>query len=66
LGASLGKAVIAEGIETPSQLARLRELGCAFGQGYLLARPMSAPQAGALLAAREPGARRTAPLAAAA
>jgi EAL domain-containing protein (putative c-di-GMP-specific phosphodiesterase class I) len=38
-GRSLDLAVIAEGIETPEQLERLRELGCEFGQGYLLARP---------------------------
>jgi diguanylate cyclase (GGDEF)-like protein/PAS domain S-box-containing protein len=31
--------VIAEGIETPQQLEQVRELGCAFGQGYLLGRP---------------------------
>jgi diguanylate cyclase (GGDEF)-like protein/PAS domain S-box-containing protein len=42
LGAALGKRVIAEGIETPAQLERLLELGCGFGQGYLLSRPMTA------------------------
>jgi EAL domain-containing protein (putative c-di-GMP-specific phosphodiesterase class I) len=31
---------VAEGIETAQQLERLRALGCPFGQGYLLARPM--------------------------
>lgn len=31
--------VTAEGIETPGQLACLRELGCELGQGYLLGRP---------------------------
>ena len=41
LGGSLGKAVVAEGIETDSQLDQLREMGCQFGQGYHLARPMS-------------------------
>lgn len=30
---------IAEGIETPDQLTRLRDLGCRYGQGYHLARP---------------------------
>ena len=44
LGRSLGRAVIAEGIETPAQLDRLRELGCVLGQGYLLARPRRAPE----------------------
>ena len=35
----LDLAVVAEGIETPEQLAVLRDLGCDFGQGYLLAPP---------------------------
>lgn len=39
LGRSLGLHVVAEGIETADQLARLQELGCDQGQGYLLARP---------------------------
>jgi diguanylate cyclase (GGDEF)-like protein/PAS domain S-box-containing protein len=44
LGRSLGKKVIAEGIETPEQLAALRRLGVPIGQGYLLSRPLSAAQ----------------------
>jgi diguanylate cyclase (GGDEF)-like protein/PAS domain S-box-containing protein len=47
LGQALGKTVIAEGIETPEQLAQLRNLGCEFGQGYLLARPLSPEMAAA-------------------
>jgi len=39
LGSSLGKMVVAEGIETDSQLVQLRDMGCRLGQGYLLARP---------------------------
>ena len=39
LARSLGLDVIAEGIETQSQLAALRELGVEFGQGFLLGRP---------------------------
>jgi len=50
LGHSLGRAVIAEGIESPAQLAKLRELGCGFGQGYLLARPLSPEMAETWLA----------------
>ena len=42
LGRSLGKSVVAEGIETPRQLEALREMGCRLGQGYLLSRPKSA------------------------
>jgi EAL domain-containing protein (putative c-di-GMP-specific phosphodiesterase class I) len=32
--------VVAEGIETQAQLDRLRELGCEYGQGFLIARPV--------------------------
>jgi diguanylate cyclase (GGDEF)-like protein len=49
LGRSLGKRVIAEGIETPDQLETLRELGVPCGQGYLLSRPLPAEQVPALL-----------------
>jgi EAL domain-containing protein (putative c-di-GMP-specific phosphodiesterase class I) len=31
---------IAEGIETPVQLEKLRNLGCDFGQSYLFSRPL--------------------------
>ncbi len=44
LGHSLKKSVIAEGIETPAQLQRLRELGCEFGQGFYLSEPLRADQ----------------------
>lgn len=39
LGKTLNFKVIAEGIETQSQLDTLRELGCLYGQGYFFARP---------------------------
>ena len=42
LGHSLGLLVVAEGVETPLQLSRLRELGCDHGQGYLFGRPRPA------------------------
>jgi diguanylate cyclase (GGDEF)-like protein/PAS domain S-box-containing protein len=42
LGRSLGIRTVAEGIETPRQLARLRELGCELGQGYLIQPPVPA------------------------
>jgi EAL domain-containing protein (putative c-di-GMP-specific phosphodiesterase class I) len=41
LAKNLKMRVIAEGIETESQLAVLRNLGCDYGQGYLLARPQT-------------------------
>ena len=50
LGHALGKTVIAEGIENTAQLAQLRALGCGLGQGYLLARPLSAESAAAVVA----------------
>ncbi len=42
LARSLGLVVVAEGIETQAQFNRLRTLGCAIGQGYLLQRPAPA------------------------
>jgi diguanylate cyclase (GGDEF)-like protein/PAS domain S-box-containing protein len=39
LGRGLNLRTIAEGIERPEELALLREFGCRYGQGYLLARP---------------------------
>ena len=38
----LDVALVAEGIETAEQRGALVATGCSFGQGYLLARPMSA------------------------
>jgi len=56
LAQSLGRKVVAEGIETPEQLATLRRLGVHIGQGYLLSRPLRAEQAGELLAVMAPAA----------
>jgi len=44
LGLGLTFEVVAEGIETQEQLDSLVDLGCRYGQGYLLARPLSTPQ----------------------
>jgi EAL domain-containing protein (putative c-di-GMP-specific phosphodiesterase class I) len=35
----LARAVVAEGIETEEQLRIARDLGCTYGQGFLLGRP---------------------------
>jgi EAL domain-containing protein (putative c-di-GMP-specific phosphodiesterase class I) len=36
----LGMETVAEGIETTGQLDNLKRLGCNYGQGYLLSRPV--------------------------
>ncbi len=55
LAHNLGFDVVAEGIETERQRAFLAELGCEYGQGFLLARPLAAKDALALLAPCGPG-----------
>lgn len=52
LAHALSLTAVAEGIETPEQLAILTELGCDLGQGFLFARPMPAAEIETLL--REP------------
>jgi EAL domain-containing protein (putative c-di-GMP-specific phosphodiesterase class I) len=42
LADSLRMQVIAEGIETESQMRALRRIGCRFGQGFLFAQPAPA------------------------
>ncbi|MBW9111426.1 EAL domain-containing protein [Microbacterium ureisolvens] len=46
-----GIRVVAEGIETPQQLEKVKTMGCDRGQGYLFARPMPPGQIDALLTA---------------
>jgi len=43
MGHNLGVSIVAEGIETPRQLAILRSEGCDYVQGYLLGRPTPHP-----------------------
>ena len=50
LGRSLGLRTVAEGIEDEAQLARLRDLGCDTGQGYLFAPPLEVAALERLLA----------------
>ena len=52
MGHSLGLTVLAEGVETPEQLAFLRERGCDSYQGYLCSRPVPAEQFALLLQAQ--------------
>ena len=44
-----GVSTIAEGIERPEELVLLREFGCRYGQGYLLARPLPCDECTKLL-----------------
>lgn len=55
LADTLGLGTVAEGVETAAQLAALRELGCRRAQGYLLGRPMTGDELGALLGQSAPG-----------
>jgi len=49
LAATMHLKTVAEGIENEEQLRRVRELGCDYGQGFLLARPMDPIRATALV-----------------
>ncbi|MGD0484151.1 MAG: EAL domain-containing protein [Gemmatimonadales bacterium] len=51
LAHNLGLQVIAEGVETPEQLAMLRDLRCGQVQGYLFSRPVAADEMPGLLTA---------------
>lgn len=49
LGRTLGLSMVAEGIEEPDQLDRVRRLGCDLGQGFLFSRPVTATRLASLL-----------------
>ncbi len=46
LAQNLKMKVIAEGIENYEQLAQLKQLGCEYGQGYLISQPLEVEAAG--------------------
>ena len=43
MGRGLGLRIVAEGVETPTQLDSLRSFDCDLGQGFLFARPAELP-----------------------
>ncbi|GIF22399.1 diguanylate cyclase (GGDEF)-like protein [Actinoplanes tereljensis] len=47
----LGLSAVAEGIESEAQLDRLRDMGYRLGQGFFMAKPLPADEAGMLMAA---------------
>ncbi|MDX6540941.1 MAG: hypothetical protein QOI71_2551 [Gaiellales bacterium] len=55
LAHALGLVAMAEGIESETQLASLRELGCDLAQGFLFARAVSPDDLALLLAGAAPG-----------
>jgi EAL domain-containing protein (putative c-di-GMP-specific phosphodiesterase class I) len=55
LARHLGLDVVAEGVESDAQLVTLRELACAYGQGFLFSKPVPPSQVAELLASDEPG-----------
>ena len=54
MATALGLRVVAEGIERPGQLDRLRSVGCTVGQGFLLGRPVVLADACSMLRAARP------------
>jgi len=50
MASNLHLDVVAEGVETIEQLALLKKLHCKYGQGYYFSKPLSAKEAGSLLA----------------
>ena len=49
MGRTLGKRVVAEGVETQEQLEILRDLGCELIQGYLISKPLASSSVGSML-----------------
>lgn len=57
----LGLETVAEGVETVEQLGKLKKLGCNYGQGYLLSRPINQAETEKLLLDPPPHTTRPAP-----
>jgi diguanylate cyclase (GGDEF)-like protein/PAS domain S-box-containing protein len=55
LASHLGLDVVAEGVESNAQLATLRELACAYGQGFLFSRPVPPHRVADLLVGEDHG-----------
>lgn len=49
LAHSLNMSIVAEGIEKSEQIVALKGLGCHFGQGYLMSKPLPADDVAALI-----------------
>ncbi len=58
LSKALGLIVLAEGVETPVQLERIKELSCDLYQGYLLSRPTRADRVDFATTTEQAGASR--------
>jgi len=54
LGRTLGMDIVAEGVETPAELAALTALGCRFLQGWLMGRPVPAEALAAVVDGFDP------------
>jgi diguanylate cyclase (GGDEF)-like protein len=59
LANSLRMKVVAEGVETQTELALLKSMGCELGQGYLFSKPVGEAEIASMLAAVAPAGRAT-------
>ena len=52
IGRALNLTTVAEGIDTPTELRRLQDLGCELGQGYVFSPPLEPDEMAALVAGK--------------